>query len=461
MGVIGGKYKMKYRLSKDQMLTSKFILEAVREHNSTQGAKIRKLNDYYKGKQKILHKQYNDPTKPNNKIVNPFANYITDMLVGYFMGNPVSYGALDTQALNELQMILSYNDEQDVNSEIAKGASIAGVCYELIYVDEDAKIRFKKVGAEEVVIIYDDTLDNDILYAIRYYPTYNPIEDTKGWRIDVYDNQQVEQYKTGELFDHLQPIGAIPHPFTMVPFVEYKNNEEELGDFEPVISLIDAYDEMESNSLNDYEYFCDAYLALTNMTGTTSEDIMDMKENRVMLLPENSEAQFLVKQTDVSTVEALKTRLVEDIHKFSKCPSMTDANFASNASGVAMKYKIMGMENLTSIKERKFKKGLQRRIELIFDILDLYGNRFDWRGIDITFTRNLPVNELEMADLVNKLRGLVSEETLITQLPFVDSALIEMEKRKQENNNKYDWGLDYETQSILGEQNGGLGEVRE
>ena len=448
------------RLDKDTKLTSEFVLKLVREHNQEEGQRARHLKDYYKGKQDILKRAMKDSSKPNNKLVNPFANYITDMLVGYFMGNPVGYSSLDEGAMDELNMILNYNDEQDENSELAKGASIAGTAYELLYIDEDAKIRFKNVGAEEIIIINDDSLDEEMLYAIRYYPYNNPVENKKGYKIDLYSRTDVKHYKTDELFGEFNFIGEETHPFKLVPIVEYKNNEETLGDFEPVISLIDAYDKMESESLNDYEYFCDAYLALVNMMGTEPEDVMSMKENRVMLLPQDSDAKFITKETDVNSIEALKNRLVEDIHKFSKCPALTDENFAANASGVAMKYKVMGMENLTAIKERKFKKGLQRRIELIFNILDLYGNKYDWRGIDITFTRNLPTNELEIADLVNKLRGLVSDETLLSQLPFVDNAQIELDKKAEEN--KFEMGGFYsdETQDLLGTENEGLGEVR-
>lgn len=444
------------RLDRDIQLTSEFILKLIREHNQDEGQKARHLKDYYKGKQDILKRAIKDSSKPNNKIVNPFANYITDMLVGYFMGNPVSYAALDQEAVEELSMILNYNDEQDENSELAKGASISGLSYELLYIDEDAKIRFKKIGAEEIVVIYDDSLDEEVLYAIRYYPFSNPINDTKGYKVDLYSKTDVKHYKSDELFSVLNSIEEESHLFKLVPIVEYKNNEELLGDFEPVISLIDAYDKMESESLNDYEYFCDAYLALVNMMGTEPSDVMAMKENRVMLLPQDSDAKFITKETDVNSVEALKNRIVEDIHKFSKCPAMTDDNFASNASGVAMKFKVMGMENLTSIKERKFKKGLQRRIELIFNILDLYGSKYDWRGIDITFTRNLPTNDLEIADLVNKLRGLVSDETLITQLPFIDNAQIELDKKVQEG--KFEMGGFYsdETQNLLGTEDEGL-----
>ena len=447
------------RLDKDTMLTAEFILKLIREHNQNEGNKARKLKNYYKGKQDIIKRTMIDTSKPNNKIVNPFGNYITDMLVGYFMGSPVSYSSLDEGALDELNMIFNFNDEQDENSELAKGASIAGNAYELLYIDEEAKVRFKAVSAEEVVLIYDDSLDDNILYAIRYYSYYNPVKDLKGYKVDVYDKDKVVHYKCDELFSTLDFTSEEPHPFKDVPVVEYKNNEEIIGDFEPVKSLIDAYDKMESEGLNDYEYFCDAYLALVNMMGTEAEDVMAMKENRVMLLPEDSDAKFITKQTDVNAIEALKNRLVEDIHKFSKCPAMTDKEFASNASGVAMKFKVMGMENLTAIKERKFKKGLQRRIELIFNILDLYGSKYDWRAIDITFTRNLPTNDLEIADLVNKLRGLVSNETLLNQLPFIEDVAGEIEKKEQEKEDSLNMmgGFYDEAQGVLGKENEGAG----
>ena len=127
-----------------------------------------------------------------------------------------------------------------------------------------------------------------------------------------------------------------------------------------------------------------------------------------------------------------------------------------------MSYKIMGTESLTGIKERKFKRGLQRRIELIFNILNLYGNKYDWRGIDIIFTRNLPVDDSATADLVNKLRGIVSDETLLSQLSFIDNASDELERREQESSNKFELGGYFnEAQDLLGTENEGLGEVRE
>ena len=239
-------------------------------------------------------------------------------------------------------------------------------------------------------------------------------------------------------------VEEIPHYFKMVPVSIYKNNEDETGDFEKVISLIDAYDKMESDSLNDFEYFCDAYLALVGFTAE-ADDVKKMKENRVLLLDKDTDAKWLTKDEHDATIENMKNRIDKDIHKFSKCPNLSDEDFASNASGVAIKYKMVGTENLVSVKERKFKRGLQRRLELISILQDIKLSAFDWRAIDIIFTRNLPTNDTEIAEVVNKLSNIVSNETLLAQLPFIENVQDEMERidKEKAKNPFYDIRLGY------------------
>ena len=252
----------------------------------------------------------------------------------------------------------------------------------------------------------------------------------------------------------------------MVPVAIFKNNEDEIGDFEQVISLIDAYDKMESDSLNDFEYFVDAYLALYGFTAD-AEDVAQMKENRVLLMDEGTSAEWLVKQTSDAYVENMKNRLDKDIHKFAKCPNMSDQEFASNASGIAIKFKLLGTENLVSIKERKFKRGLQQRLELMSMINSVLGEGFDWRAIDIIFTRNIPSNDTDIANMVNTLKDIVSEETLLAQIPFVEDVQTELEKLKQEReenkelNPFFSTGLTYQTTAMANSTEQKNDEVKE
>ena len=370
-----------------------------------------------------------DTSKPNNKIANAYASYITDTLVGYFIGEPITYTANDDVLLQDLQMILEHNDEADENAELAKNASIYGVAYEMLYLsEEDNMIRFKSLNPKEVIPIFDKTVEQNLLAVMRYYEDYDYVEDNTYTIVEVIDATHVRRYK---LSTGLSLLEEYPHYFSMVPVAIFKNNEEESGDFERVISLIDAYDKMQSDSLNDFEYFVDAYLALYGFTAD-SEDVAQMKENRVLLMDEGTSAEWLIKQVNDAYVENMKNRLDKDIHKFAKCPNMSDQEFASNASGIAIKFKLLGTENLVSIKERKFKRGLQQRFELMSMINNVLSEGFDWRAIDINFTRNIPSNDTDIADMVNTLKDIVSEETLLAQIPFVEDVQAELERVKTE-----------------------------
>lgn len=394
----------------------------------------------------------NDITKPNNKTANPYASYITDTLVGYFMGEPVSYNAEDKNLLQEINMIFSYNDEADENAELAKDASIFGVAFEELYFSEDDKmIRFKRLDPKEIIPIYDKTIEENLIAVIRYYEDYDFVKNKKSYIIEVIDDVEITRYRTTDTFSSFTLLENYPHYFGMVPVAIYENNEDQMGDFEKVIDLIDAYDKMESDTLNDFEYFVDAYLALYGFTAD-AEDIQQMKQNRVLLMDEGTSAEWLIKSENDATTENMKNRLDNDIHKFAKCPNLSDEDFASNASGVAIKFKLLGTENLTSIKERKFKKGLQQRLELISMINGLVRTGFDWRAIEIIFTRNIPSNDTDIANMVNTLSGIVSDETLLAQIPFVEDVEAELERIKQQKeedklNNPFfqQGGINYET----------------
>lgn len=414
-------------------LTESVIKRIVNNHRMTVLPRLQKLDRYYCTENDIKNRVMNDTTKPNNKIANAYASYITDTLVGYFIGEPITYNCQDKTLLDSLNMIFEYNDEADENSELAKDASIYGVAFEELYISEN-QLRFKRLNPQEVIPIYDKTIEQNLIAIIRYYDDYNFYEDKDYTIIEIIDTKSVRRFMTGNNITGMTSFVLLeeyPHYFNMVPIAIYENNEDQTGDFEKVISLIDAYDKMESDSLNDFEYFTDCYLALYGFTAD-ADDIREMKEKRVLLMDEGTNAEWLVKQTDDSTIENMKTRLDADIHKFAKCPNLADKEFSSNASGVAIKFKLLGTENLVSIKERKFKKGLQMRFELIAQISSLLGSQFDWRDIDIIFTRNIPSNITDIANMVKSLEGLVSDETLLAQIPFVENVESELDKVKKQ-----------------------------
>ncbi len=423
-----------FKLSADKPLTAEMIVKYI-ELNREKDSKNREKYNYYLGKHNILKRTMEDESKPNNKIVNPYAHYITDIMTGYFMGEPVKYGGQDEEQLEVIQAIFNYNDEAAENSKLAEYSSIYGVSYEVMYLDSDANIRFKRIETEGAIPIFENDLEGELLYFIRYYDEMDILTGNTVTYVEVYSRETIRYYRFS--FGVLEFIKEDQHHWGLVPIIYYFNNEEEIGDYETVLSEIDAYDKLESDNINEVEYFNDAYLALYGVEGTEKEDIIKMKQDRVILMPIDAKAEWLTKSINDTYLENLKNRLDKNIHKFSYCPAMTDQDFAQNASGVAMKYKLMGLENATSKKESAFKVGLQRRLELICNMLAVQGSVYDYRAISIIFTRNIPNNIVEMADVINKVGHLYSEETQMNLLPIEVDYQKEQERKQEERASGY------------------------
>lgn len=417
-----------FNISKETILSPEMIKKFIEAFKAGELPRLIKLYNYYMNNTKIKQRVFTDTTKPNNKIAHNWAGYITDTMTAFFMGEPVSYSG-DDKDVEELNAIFNYNDEQDINSRHAKNASIYGVSYELTYLDEDAQLRLAVLNPANTIAILDDTVNENLLYVIRFSETTDILTSEVIVKIEVYDNRNITYYMQKGKED-IYFVYETTHNFNDIPISIYKNNDEMIGDYENEMDLIDFYDIMQSDTANAFDYYNDCYMIFSG--GSLPDDVESMKEQRIIELPEGATAEFLVKPSDDLGQENTKNRIVNDIHKFSKVPNLSDKEFANNVSGVAMKYKLIGLENTCSIKERKFKKGLQNRLWLISDIKKLK-TATGLQDIKISFKRNIPQNEVEIAQMINTLRGLISAETLINQLTFVENAAEEIEKLSKEN----------------------------
>lgn len=422
------------RMAKTQELTPEIIKHLI-EKFQVHRKRYEELDNYYTGNHPILQRTFEDKSKPNNRMVNNFASYIVDVRNGYFTGVPVVYTSYNQVYLEKIKEIFDYNNEPDELSDLDKTSNIKGHAYELVWIDEEGNIRFNNLEPDEVIMIYSADITETPLYAIRYYNEHDPLDDLKFvTRIFAYSADDIKEYEmeSSSVGTTITLVGTEPHYFGEVPIIEYINNKERMSSFEDVASLIDAYNVAQSDTVNEIQYFADAYLKLKNMSGTESDDIAKMKENRVLLVEGDGDADFLTKNVNDSYVEHLKERIANDIHKFSKTPNLVSDEFVSNLSGTAIRYKVWGLEQDTAMKERKWRKAIGKRIQLITKILNAKGGNYDPSEIEMTFTRNLPQNVLELGQFVSQLKGSVSTETILKQLPFVDNVTEELARIEQE-----------------------------
>lgn len=413
------------------------IKKYIEVFKSTQLPRLEKLKRYYDTKNdSITNRTFTDTSLPNNKIATSWGDYISNITSAYFIGKPVVYNSANTDMLNEINMIFKYNDEQVTNNTLALNQSIYGLAEELLYIDNDSNTRFAVVDPRQVILIYENTLEENLLYAIRFYSTENILTNEKTLFVEVYTTDKIYYYK--EIAEGgLTLIDEREHYFNGVPVNPYKNNPDCMGDFEKLIKLIDAYDFCMSDSQNERDSFNDSYMRFIN-TGLDETSIVEMKETRNIIVDGVQDGiqpnvDFLIKNGNPTETETNKQRIENDIHKFSYVNNMAADAQKSHTSATGAKLSMLGLEQTIAKKEAHFKYGLQRRIELLTNILNLKGANYDYRSITMSFTRNIPQDIGVTADTISKLRGLVSDESLMELLPFITN--IEQEKQRLEAQN--------------------------
>ena len=394
-----------------------------------------------------MRKVASDVGKPCNRIVSNYCFNIVQNYQGYITGIDISY--LSQTNIDTIQDILNYNDVRTEDNELLRNALIFGKSFEINYVDEDAKQRFKVLDSRECIPVYSNDLNNDLLYVIRYYiaDTINNSQDE--YYIEVYGNEFIRKYKSSNAFTTLSLLEEKPNVYKQVPITVFSLNTDEVSIFDQVMTLQDAYNKLLSSEVDDFESFCDAYLVLKGCVAD-ADDLVAMKQNRVLMMDTDAEASYLTKSVSDTQIENMLKNINDTIHKISNSPDFTEDTFMSQ-SGVAIKYKLIGFENVASNIVANMTKALQRRIELICSILSLTDGETKWRDIQIVFTRNLPQNITDTAQAINQLRGIVSDKTLISLLPFikdVDAEVKQLQKEKEVNMSMYG----FDTNSESGEE---------
>ena len=392
--------------------------------------KFKKRKKYYDGKQAITTKPVTDE-KPSNIVVTNYIENIVSNFEGYALGIPVKYES-DSPDFGKLQDVLNYNDKADADAELFRLGLIYGRSAEIAYVDRYGKTRFKALSPEGIIPVYSDDLEEELLYCIRFWSII--VGDETKYKVEVYDANNITYYDSTSMFSSITFVDQQPHYFSQVPVTIFSLNTEEKSIGENVFSLQDAYNSLLSDGLDDSEAFADAYLVLSGITAG-AEELASMKQNRVLMIDNDASASYLVKDSSQAITESLMKTVEEKIRTLSACPDFTDESFGTS-SGIAIRYKMLQMENVTSAILNNFKKALQKRIELLSEVEKLKSGENVWRDIKIIFTRNLPVDISDTLDLINTTRGLVSDETLLGQLEFIDSPAEELAKAKNENDSK-------------------------
>ena len=431
-----------YQIDRNEELTPLRLGKILAQFQTLELPRLNTYHNYYSGKQAITLKQATDTGKPCNIVVVNYCYNIVQNYLGYMTGIEIGYD--NDGRFEQIIDVLKYNDVKTEDSELLRNALIFGRGFEINYIDEDGKQRFRTLDPRECIPVYEDTLSNELLYVIRFYMESPVNEQMDRYIVEVYSGDKVTRYRSSVGFSSFEFISEEPHFFGQCPVTVFSLNAEEESIFAQIMSLQDAYNELLSDEVDDFEAFADAYLVLKGITAD-EEDLVSMKQHRVLMMDSDADASYLTKSIGDTQIQNMLQNVNDQIHKISASPDFNDDKFMAQ-SGVAMRYKLVGFENRASAIESNMKKALQRRLELISAILGLLGSTEEelWREAQITFTRNLPADLAQTVQIVNQLRGIVSQETLLTLLPFVQDVNEEMAKvkaEKEENMELYNFSI--------------------
>lgn len=425
----------------DDFLNPLVLGRIIRKFQTSALPRLEHYHNYYMGNQEIMRRANPDPATPNNRIVNNFCGSIVDTFQGYLTGIPLTYTSKEGD-ISTLLDILKDNDVVNSDSEFMRDGLVSGISYQLCYINENNEKKFKSLDCRSVIPLYSNDLDEKLVACIYFYPLFNWKDEASPIRyaVNVYTDTEIYHFESDSSFNNM--VISAPnelHYFGEVPFAIFNLNKENVSIFDKVITLQDAYNKVLSDNVNDFESFVESYLVLKNVIAD-EDDLAQMKHNRTMLLDGDSDASYLTKGQNDTQVQLLLDNLKSAIHTVSNAPDFSSEEFNQGvSSGIALSYKLVGFNNIASNVEAQFRKAVLKRIELLNNVLSLTDT--DSVDVQVDFTHNLPTNISDTVEMVNSLRGLVSDETLISQLPFVDDVEVELQKvADQEAQSIYQFG---------------------
>ena len=399
-----------------QKMVSKFVLEVEPQ--------LTKYKDYYNGIQEILNKSYTDATKPCSKTVVNYCRNIADSYCGY-LASPGYISYSSNEDIEEIINILKYNDYQTEDASFLLDALVYGVAAELMYTDELGQVRFRLINPAQCFGIYDNSLTGDLLYFVRFYKA-SEWDDSNLYNVDVYSDYDIKHYTMEGKNGALSYVGEEPHYFSQCPAnIFYMPDEKAI--FDCIMGLQDSANEVLNAEVDELNYFADAYLVFSGLD-VDSDDLKSMKELRAFVLPEGASASWLTKAANDAQVENILKRIQDSIYRIAACPDFSSESFVGGvSSGIAIQYRLTGMETRAAKIAAEMKKALQRRVEIITGIASLKLGEAVFRDINISFKRNIPNDINSTIGIVNSLQGIVSNKTLLSQIEFINDVEAELE----------------------------------
>ena len=415
------------------------VLDKISSDHKTNSEQIDYLFRYYKGDQPILNRVKEIRPEVNNLIVENRANEIVSFKTGYLMGEPVQYVARKSdegiaEQIMRLNEFVFAEDKARQDKELADWMHICGTSYrcalpDVVGEEDEAPFEIEALDPRNTFVVYYNGFGRKPVLGGTYIVTDDGKEVysvfTKDMKYVVIDEAIVE---------------AIPHLYNGIPIIEYPLNTERLGVFEPVITILDAINLVESDRANAIEQFVQSLLVLKNCD-LEEEEFRSLKDLGGLKLPDTGDAYYLSQELNQSETQTLVDHMYQTVLSICGMPNRNNGTSGGD-TGTAIIYRdgYALAEGRAKNAELMFKSSEKEFLKLILNICNQTKEGFNLKlsDIEIRFTRRNYENILEKSQV---LTTMLANEKIHPRLAFehsgmfVDSELAYSESKAYEEEN--------------------------
>lgn len=315
--------------------------------------------------------------------------------------------------------------------------------------EENAQYQYAVVPSEQIVPVWSSDLEKELLAVFR---TYIDIDEESGDAYVVYEywtdkTCYAYRLKTGEEIDHLEayPVFIVDpdtceisneyeHGVGEVPFFPFLNNNTNTGDLKNIKALIDTYCKVFSGFVNDLEDIQEVIFILTNYGGQDlGEFLQDLKYYKTIKIDSNGQddksgVSTLTIDLPVEAREKLLAITRKCIFEQGQGIDPDPENFG-NSSGVALNFLYSLLELKAGLQETEFRLSFGRFIRCVCRNLNIH---IKDDTILQTWTRTSVKNDLELSQIAQQSVNTISDETIVTNHPWVDDPAKELERIKKQ-----------------------------
>ena len=449
-------FRRKDKMEKDNINLSEVESIIMWYFSSENYRKMLDGNRYYAGEHDILKRNrtaIGDDGKlitvhnlPNNKIINNQYKKLVKQKVNYIASKTPSIST-DNEKYNELLNDLFDKGFLKTIKRIATDVYNNGIGWLFLYVDEEGNLKFKRLNSVEVIPVWTDNDHTELKYAIRKYinQVYRNGKYEKETHIELYKDSGVEYYILNDNKLNLVEkktyltVDNKPYNWQRIPLISFRADELEQPLLNRVKSLQDGLNTLMSDFMNNMqEDSRNTILVIKNYDG---ENLGEFRRNLAtygaVKVREEGEVSSLQVEVNAGNYDAIVKLLKQTIIE-------NGAGFDSKADTLGNnpnQLNIRSMYSEIDLEANDFETEFQASFE---DLLWFVANHLKNTGqgdflaekVEVVLNRDILVNESQAITDIKNSVGIISDETILAQHPWVTDVQAEQERLKKEREEK-------------------------